>query len=182
MVDIGCEEGRHSGREKGKRARNIYRFLVCVLVITCPKIHSFRLMFFPWHFTCQTKFSSMRDFSLSTRPFESVYLFIFFSVEKTVENIFFDGYEESIKANRHCVFFFFLRNSQFQLRPLTPHLSPCRFVPITYGCTLQRCFPLIRFLFPFSFFLPRLLCEIGRRATQSRAARNSNYIHIRVHL
>lgn len=62
-----------------------------------------------------------------------IYLFIFFSVEKTAENIFFDGYEESIKANRHCVFFFFLRNSQFQLRPLTPHLSPCRFVPITYG-------------------------------------------------
>lgn len=112
-----------------------------------------------------------------------IYLFIFFSVEKTVENIFFDGYEE-IRLKRIAIasFFFFLRNSQFQLRPLTPHLSPCRFVPITYGCTLQRCFPLIRFLFPFSFFLPRLLCEIGRRATQSRAARNSNYIHIRVHL
>lgn len=58
----------------------------------------------------------MRFFFLSTRPFESVRLFIFFSIEKTMENIFFDGYrEEPIKANRHCVLFppFFLRNSQF---------------------------------------------------------------------
>lgn len=111
------------------------------------------------------------------------FIYLFFSRLKRRWRIFFSTDTKSrLKRIAIASFFFFLRNSQFQLRPLTPHLSPCRFVPITYGCTLQRCFPLIRFLFPFSFFLPRLLCEIGRRATQSRAARNSNYIHIRVHL
>lgn len=53
--------GHNEGRKKGERVCNIYSSFL-VFVITQPKIHGFRLMFFSWHFTCQTKFSSMRDF------------------------------------------------------------------------------------------------------------------------